>query len=77
MGVALSTYPTSKNPYAYSNATQCKGLYGKKHSILQSTIKMNMIDSDQRVSTGRIITENQKGSIPFLAKLLVSVWSTD
>ena len=38
---------------------------------------MDMIDSDQRVSTGRIITENQKGSIPFLAKLLVSVWSTD
>ena len=38
---------------------------------------MDMIDSDQRVSAGRIITENQKGSIPFLAKLLVSVWGTD
>ena len=76
MGVALSTYPTSKNPYAYSNATQCKGSYGK-YSILQSSIKTFMIDSDQRINTGRIITENQKGSIPFLAKLVVSVWSTD
>ena len=31
---------------------------------------MDMIDSDQRVSTGRIITENQKGSIPFSSKIL-------
>ena len=52
-------------------------LHNVRGYIKKSSINMDMIDSDQRVSTGRIITENQKGSIPFLAKLLVSVWSTD
>lgn len=52
-------------------------LHNVRGYIKKSSIKIFMIDSDQRVSAGRIITENQKGSIPFLAKLLVSVWSTD